>query len=644
MFEVLQMSSDVYSPRIPPLYIKEKTAVANIGDISELWQHLLDYPRAPIGIDTETTGLDVKAGRDVLRGVSIAIGERSWYLPVSHPDSANIPVTDVARVVYRGLNIHPHAYHHWKGVDALVLERDLGVPMDEPPYWDTMVGAWLINENEVNFKLKDLCARRYGEDAKAEQRALNRLMDGPTLKMLEDEHYDERRAGITRDEARRRAREDPRYGPRTWAQLTAAEIGPYAARDAELTLRLRNDQREELAASGSLVAVPREMRWQMTLYRMECAGIRVNEDTARRLHARAVARASAIETGFRDQFGIDIGSTQQLRGVVYGEMGHEVVHYTPGGSPSVDREALDDLAFDPRIGLVLEWRRLDKARSTYYEPLLERLDPNGRIHPSFNSDSGNGRGATRTGRLACSNPNLMTIPREDRGLAEVRACFEPAPGHGLWEYDLRQAEVRMAAAISRDEGMCAAFADPDRDLYDEMAGAIGCPRQVAKTVALAYQYGGGADKLAKVIAKGTGRRPDPGRALTLMVGLERSYPGLVRSIRHLERLAREEGRVPLPPPGRYRHFRGAGWVEEYRKAFNSVCQGSVAEFLKDLQMEATPDLEELGARVVLQVHDSLVIEVPPARGEWIASLLQRVADDTNPYPWVRQCVDAKQWR
>ena len=110
-----------------------------------------------------------------------------------------------------------------------------------------------------------------------------------------------------------------------------------------------------------------------------------------------------------------------------------------------------------------------------------------------------------------------------------------------------------------------------------------------------------------------------------------------------EAFAVNEGRIPLHPPGRYRHFRGGGYIEEPRKAFNSACQGGVGEFAKDVQMEAAPDLDSIGARICLQVHDSWVVEVPPGTGHQVGALLQTVADEVNPFPQVRQLVEPKVW-
>jgi DNA polymerase I-like protein with 3'-5' exonuclease and polymerase domains len=592
-----------------------------------------------ISVDVETNGAPRWAGSE-LRGFSIAAAGWSVYVPVSHPGGGNWDRTAAWRVAFR-LAGHegPLVFHHGKGVDWYSLAQLCPQKDWSANAYDTWVGAWLEFEG-LPAGLKERCSLLFGHDAGDEKRALQKLNRGWSLKDLEDEYYDGKQAGYTRKQARALAETDPRREPKSWGTYTVGDIEAYAAKDAELTLRLYHHQQTK---PDIAVAMPREMDWQRTVYEMERTGIGVDEGRAQELRARDLARLERLRAVFHKQ-GIDLGANAQgpkIAELVYDTWGHRCRWHTERSAPSSAKEALIELAHDPRVGAILEYRHLAKAITSYYEPLLTRADPHGRVHPSF--------GFARTGRLACREPNLQTIPRPTNAIAEVRSVFVPAPGYELWEYDLAQAEVRMAAAICRDTAMVALFNGGGRDFYTEVAEELACPREVAKTVVLARQYGGGADKLAQVLAtdacKRTGKltMPDRGRAMTFMVRLNRLFPALERSKAHLEALAREEGQIRLFPPGRYRHFRGPGFLEPYKDAFNSACQGSVGELMRSVQLAVAGEASALGARFNLQIHDSLVAEVPPDMGEKLGILLQQVVDDVNPFRSVRQVVEAKPW-
>lgn len=628
-------------------------------------KNMLDaHAGAVVAIDTESTGTGHRSG-DVVRGVSLAVNGSSWYLPVSHPHSNNMPKAEVRDLVLAALG-HPVIYHHWK-FDVSVLAQ-LGVPFHEAA-WDTWPGAWLECE-ALPAGLKERSSFLFGHDAGDEKRALRALQKGRSLKSLEDEHYygpegpqkgTRRPMGISRQAAHALAEADPRREGKSWATYTYEDLAPYAAKDAELTLRLYEHQRR---LPDVRVAMPREMRWQRTLWGMEEAGIRVDRDRAQASYARATARMERIRRHFDQACGVDLGENAQHAGVanlVFNTWGHPSYYLTPNGNPSASKESLEALAFDPRVGLILEYRRLATARTRYYKPLLERIGRDGRVHASF--------GYTKNGRPACKEPNLLNIPRASDDdakavLAEIRRVFVPAEGMELWEYDLAQAELRMAAALCRDPDMMGALNDPDRDAYQELADEIACiqqgcvkdargrcpgHRQNSKTVVLAFDYGAGDPKLSVTLAIEATRRsgrftpPDVGRACTLSTGLRRKWPGLIQWRSHIERVAREDGRLRLPAPGRYRHFRGTGFAEPYKDAANAACQGSVAEFMRDVQMDTEDTLEGWGGRFLLEIYDSLVAEVPPGVGPKLGTLLQQAVDDLNPYPWVRHVVESKRW-
>lgn len=211
----------------------------------------------------------------------------------------------------------------------------------------------------------------------------------------------------------------------------------------------------------------------------------------------------------------------------------------------------------------------------------------------------------------------------------------------LWSYDMSQAELRAAASISKDPLMLEAFRT-DQDLYDMVASEMNVPRQTGKTVLLAFQYGAGARTLAQTLARGTGQRPDVGAAKRLLQRLRTTVPTLVRVANALTEQATLQGYIALHQPGRFRHFDEP--YPRYYTALNALAQGGVAEMAKSWMLSAEPALEALGARMVLQVHDSLVIEMPEKRGlpKKIGTVLQSLLDDATYPGWVRIPLQGKQ--
>lgn len=632
---------------------------ARIGEIA---RYAAEHRGEDLAIDTETDGLDAWRG-NIIRGVSLCIADRSWYLPLTHLRSDNAPRGLVRHLL---LQISLGRSLTWANglFDWSMLEADLQLPAkDAPNQWDVLLGGWLEDENIQAKGLKDRHEFVFGRGGADEQKAMRALCAGPTLAELEDEHYygpegkegatakGRRPNGLSRAEARDAALADPRYGAREMWDLTADEMAPYARRDAELTRDLRRYQQSLDHRHPIGTAMPREMDVARVIFGMQRLGVRIDAHRAERAHAGAVARLAQLEGLFE---GVNLNSPSQLAALVYGDWGFPCFLKTATGAQSTSRDALELLGDDGRINALMECRRLGKAISAYYRPLLNFIDSNNRIHPSIKQHG------TRTGRFSAERPNVYTIPREDT-LNEVRQVFVPEPGYELWEYDLSQAELRAAAAISGEPWMIAAFAE-GRDVYQEVADGLWCTaagcrrdnrgrcghhRQRAKTVVLAYQYGQKEHGLAVSLLKGTGRAVTP-RDVNEAAAIQRRFadisPRLVRVKDHLARVAREDGRLPLPPPGRYRHFRGAGHPpEEYSKALNCACQGGIGELQKSSIVAAQPELRRLGVRLLLNIYDSYLCEVPPGLSGQVAAMWQEVTDDLNFWPSVRQVVEAKEW-
>lgn len=597
---------------------------------------------APLAIDTETTGLQVYAGHH-LTGISLAYEAgslpalQSWYVPVAHADSANVPPEGVVELFEALKSTRAeHVYHN--GLFDWAAMEQTGLGFEPPPlerYFDTQVFAWLWDENTTHT-LKGLGAMLYGEDAKAEKEHLKALQKGRPVSAIYKElrAMDEWKARPAK-EAREESHRLKEAGKRTWETFTAADISDYAEKDAELTWRLRDDMVQWMAKDDDpWPAFGRELRLQGAVQRMVRTGVAIDLERVERLRSSNEARMAEIEPSFQ---GVNMNSPQQLAKLIYVDWGLPIIRRTETGNASTDKETLEELAnsyegVHDEIGLLLEYRKLSKAVGTYYGAMERYADDSGRIHTSFCPT------CTVTGRFSSSAPNLQNIPRADTN-PEVKKVFVPGDGYELWEYDLASAELRVAASISNETAMMEAMLEEGRDFHNETAdGIFGdhelAHRQLAKNLNYGIPYGIGPGKFATYMVKGTGK-PVTDREVNAARGIinrhRALYPRLHKSIRLLEKWARKYGWVPLHVEGRYRHFRSAGRMVPYYQAINSVVQGGVAELMKDVMIDLEGPLAELGARMVLQVHDSLWIEVPPGMEEEVERLIQTVTDEINPF-------------
>lgn len=667
--------------------------VTSVAEFAAVAREVMALPSDElVAVDTETTGVKLFNG-DVLRGVSLAWRDSSAYVALSHPDSWNLPEKywPAFRELLQNMWALPLLWN--AKFDMHSLQQGLGVEPWER-YVDVMALYWLLDENEPKA-LKKAGARLFGTDADAEQRALKALMKGETqadcYKRLRDE-LRERGEREPAADTKERAKALVSGSKRGWADLTAAEIADYAEQDTVLTRRiyewvLAQDEYQRIEP-----AVDMHHRLIRVVQRMERRGVGVDLDKVKAGRERCELRMAEIEDQFRrggpfdhgrdDSDGTNLSSPSQLARLIYEDWGLPVHERTDSGAPSTSRAALEENEGHSGIDLILEHRRLGKAKSAYFDSLLERADPEGRVHASFNTTG------TVTGRLSCNEPNLMTIPREGP-LSAVRECFVPAEGYELWSFDLSQAELRFAAALSRDAALRAAI--EAGDVYQATADSIfctsSCPRDekgkcsthrpTAKALVLAYPYGVRARKFARMMLRGTGRLPrecpawthpkeretwsctacstatrtvkhrkceecDACGAQVILDDFEGRYVNLSSTMKRLAQHAEKTGRLPLLHPGRFRRFRSPAleWPVPPYTALNSADQGGVAGLMTDVMVCSEPATNRLGARLVLQVHDSLVYELVPGTAEKVHRVLQSAVDAANPLD-IRLPIEAK---
>ncbi|MGV7005538.1 DNA polymerase I [Desulfovibrio sp. QI0442] len=325
----------------------------------------------------------------------------------------------------------------------------------------------------------------------------------------------------------------------------------------------------------------------------------------------------------------NIRSAQQLGEVLFNTLKLPSPRKTRGGQASTNQETLEKLAGQhPVVESILQFRKLEKMRSTYLDPLPRLVDPRGRIHTTFNQK------ATATGRLSSSNPNLQNIPVRGPLGKRMRSCFIAGPDHALVSADYSQVELRVLAHMSQDTALIEAFRNGE-DIHARTAALVyDLPssevspdqRRNAKTINFGLIYGMGAQKLAQELKITTNEAKEfIARYFERLTGLKQFYE-------EVEAIAKRQGYVTTLG-GRRRLLpdihsaNGQNYALARRQAINTVIQGSAADIIKLAMLAVAHDaeLKRLDARLLLQVHDELLLEVPTeaaaAAGERVAALM-----------------------
>ncbi|PIE68816.1 MAG: DNA polymerase I [Deltaproteobacteria bacterium] len=393
---------------------------------------------------------------------------------------------------------------------------------------------------------------------------------------------------------------------------------------------------------GDCMSLLRELELPLipVLVKMEHKGIRLDMDAFTDFLAEVQDKLQQLTATIYEQAGtvFNIRSSQQLGEVLFDHLGIVSKKKTPGGKPSTSVQALEALdTAHPIIGSILQYRTLEKLRSTYLEPLPKLADREDRVHTHFNHL------ATATGRLSSSKPNLQNIPIRGEFGPRMRGCFVAQPGYKLVAADYSQIELRILAHMSQDPHLLDAFArkedihartaallfdkDPDEVLVSE--------RSKAKTVNFGLLYGMGPQKLGREL----GMSLKEAKAF-----IERYFSTLVK-VRELYATVEEQARVNgyvTTIAGRRRllpeiNSRNTQLAQQARRmAINTVVQGSAADVIKKamLAVDSDPVLTRMKASLLLQVHDELVLEVPEQEargaGERLAAIMSTVYDLAVP--------------
>ena len=538
--------------------------------------------------DTETTSLDYMQARIV--GVSFAVEAGSAaYVPMAHDDPMGGAQLDREFVLeaLRPLLEDPHKPKVGQNLkyDMSVLANcchGKGIELRGIAF-DTMLESYVL----------DSTATRHD-------------MDSLALKYLNHKtiHFE--------DVAGKGAKQV------SFDQVPIAAAGPYAAEDAEVTLRLHHVLWSKLAQEPALANLFRtiEMPLVPVLSRMERNGVLVDTAMLAQQSIELAKRMDAIEQQAYEVAGqaFNLGSPKQIQAILFDKQKLPVLKKTPTGVPSTAEEVLAELALDfPLPKLILEHRSMSKLKSTYTDSLPGKVSPvSGRVHTSYQ------QAVASTGRLSSTDPNLQNIPVRSEEGRRIRQAFVAPEGYRLLAADYSQIELRIMAHLSGDEGLLRAFGlgeDIHRATAAEVFGlpleqVSGEQRRSAKAINFGLVYGMSAFGLARQL--GIPRQA----AQEYVDRYFQRYPGVKAFMDHTREQARERGfvetvfgrRLYLPE---IKHSNAQRRQYAERTAINAPMQGTAADIIKLAMIACDAWLRDSGLdiKLIMQVHDELVFEI-----------------------------------
>ncbi len=564
---------------------------------------------AGIAFDVETTSTHPMLAK--LVGISLAVKEgEGYYIPVGHINSpheasnSQLPLETVIEALRPPLtNPKIPKYGHNINYDYISLARH-GLRVT-PLTFDTMLGEWLSDPGSHSLGLKKLAFVRLG----VEMTEIKELI-GSGKKQI------------------------------TMDVVPIEQAAPYAAADADLTLRLVPILQKEVKDKLQLKLLSdMEMPLIAILAEMEMAGIALDSEYLAGMSKDLEKQLAKLEKQIYKLVGYEfnINSTQQLAEALFGKLALKPAdksRKTAAGKYSTAADVLEEMRGQHDvIDLILEQRELSKLKSTYVDALPEAVNPDtSRVHTSYN------QAGSVTGRIASSEPNLQNIPIRTELGRQVRKAFVAERGKRLVAADYSQIELRLAAHMSRDKTLTQAFLN-DEDIHTAtIATVLNIPlekvtkeqRRQAKAINYGLLYGMGAFALSR----------QTGLTLAEAENFIKSYfermPGVKRYLDETKRLAAERGYVETLL-GRRRYFPGLtqgaqtregamARARAEREAINAPIQGTAADIIKLAMLRLPAALKDAGlsAKLLLQVHDELVLECPIAEVDEVARITRAV--------------------
>ncbi|MDO8696009.1 MAG: DNA polymerase I, partial [Pseudomonas sp.] len=570
-----------------------------------VWLEKLQHAEL-IAFDTETTSIDAQQAR--LVGISFAVSaHQAAYVPLTH-SYMGVPAQLDREMVLKALKP--------------LLEDPHKAKVGQNAKYDINILANCAIDGDPNqgIQVRGVAFDSMLESYVLDSTATRHNMDALALKYLEHSTI------AFEDIAGKGAKQ------LTFDQISIEQAGPYAAEDADVTLRLHQVLWPQLQAIPSLAKVLSEIEMPLVpvLARIERQGALVD---AKLLGEHSVELGDKLVELERQAFAIageefNLGSPKQLGVILYEKLGLPILSKTAKGQASTAEAVLADLAEQdyelPKV--LMQYRSLSKLKSTYTDRLPEQINPRtGRIHTSYH------QAVTATGRLSSSDPNLQNIPIRTAEGRRIRQAFIAPPGYQLVAADYSQIELRIMAHLAQDEGLLYAFRH-NLDVHKataaevfgvELAEVTTDQRRSAKAINFGLIYGMSAFGLAKQI--GCDRK----QAQAYIERYFHRYPGVLAYMERTRAQASEQGyvetlfgrRLYLPEI----QSKNAGLRKgAERTAINAPMQGTAADIIKRAMVLVDNWLSEseLDARVILQVHDELVLEVRSELVAQVAAQLQ----------------------
>jgi DNA polymerase-1 len=607
------------APAVTAVKIETDYDVVTEQSVFDAW--LAELEKAELfAFDTETTSLNYMEARVV--GVSFAVEPgRAAYVPFGH-DYMGAPEQLDAEAVLAALK--PLLEDEGRAKVGQNLKYDANVLANHDITlrgirFDTMLESYVLDSTATRHDMDSLALKYLGQTTIHFQD-----IAGKGAKQL------------------------------TFNQITLEEAGPYAAEDADITLRLHQALWPKLEGQGALTDVFTDIEVPLVpvLSRIERQGALISREMLATQSGQLGERLLEIQTQAHELAGqeFNLSSPKQLGEILFEKLELPVVKKTPKGAPSTAEDVLAELALDyPLPKVLLEYRSLSKLKSTYTDKLPEMVNPaTGRLHTSYH------QAVTATGRLSSTDPNLQNIPIRTEEGRRIRQAFIAPEGFSIVAADYSQIELRIMAHLSGDDGLMTAF-NEGKDVHRATAAEVfeveldavtTEQRRKAKAINFGLIYGMSAFGLAKQLHLGRHE------AQEYIDRYFERYPGVAQYMDSTRALAKDQGyvetlfgrRLYLPEINARNKMRVQA---AERTAINAPMQGTAADIIKRAMLAVDDWLGQgsTDTRMIMQVHDELVFEVPSAEvegvSEEICSLMSGAA--TLAVPLLVEAGSGENW-
>jgi len=539
-----------------------------------------------LALDTETTGLGTFTG-DKVCGVAVGTHTERMYFPFRHADGANLSGNRLRQLVKAVSGKTLRGFHLRFDVEMMYNE---GLPIP-PRLEDALIAALMMNENEPTFALKwsknrgrGLAPKYLGADSISNERAFTQMMQ---------DH------GLTKGDI---------------YKLRPEQVADYACDDLILPDRLLDEVYRPGLVEWKLGSLFMEMNdYQRLLIEMEIGGVPIDRAVVdRALMDGETQRAEVTEQILRIAgYPLNPNSWKQVAAAC--------------GTPNAQEETLARSGH-PLAQLITTYKVLTKRDSTYLQRFIDFSDSKGVLHTQLNLTANEqGQGGTRSARLSGSQPNLQAMPKPKTNAlyAPCRQAVRAPEGFSIVEADYSQMEVRLAGHYAQEPRLFEAFAE-SRDLYQEAADALRITRQESKILFLAIQYGAGVWKIAEMLGI------DEDEAKSLRNRWHAQFPRIRVLMERLQDIAKTQKCIRLWT-GRVGHFdgatKGANCKSPYYTGWNRLIQGAGAEMIRTAMMRLRESFQGSDARMILQVHDSIVFLVPTHLLRDVLPIIRRCMED-----------------